>query len=97
MLTDLLNLYSRWPKPVCQRAKPADNELTTKSQLLSSNRVIASAMLSIPVQACEGKKTKKNELHERKALYEILLVCFMKRSDLPEHKKHILQQKEEKA
>lgn len=37
----------------------ADNELTTKSQLLSSNRVIASAMLSIPVQACE-KRGEKN-------------------------------------
>lgn len=32
------------------------NELTTKSQLLSSKRVIASAMLSIPVQAYQRKK-----------------------------------------
>lgn len=49
----IMDSYSRWLKAVCQRAQPADNELTTKSQLLSSKRVIASAMLSIPVQAYE--------------------------------------------
>lgn len=73
MLTALLNLYSRWTQPVCQRAKPADNELTTKSQLLSSNRVIASAMLSIPVQACERKKQKENRNYKREMQCEILL------------------------
>lgn len=51
-----MDSYSRWLKAVWQRAQPADNELTTKSQLLSSKRVIASAMLSIPVQAYEREK-----------------------------------------
>lgn len=45
-----------------QSPEPEDNELTTKSQLLSSNRVIASAMLSIPVQAWKRKKKKRNLL-----------------------------------
>lgn len=59
---DLLNLYSGWLKPVCQRAQPTDNELTTKSQLLSSKRVIASAMLSIPVQAYEREKQIREQI-----------------------------------
>lgn len=52
-----------------QSPEPADNELTTKSQLLSSNRVIASAMLSIPVQAWKWIERQKQsavsgELHK---------------------------------
>lgn len=49
-------------KPVCQRAQPTDNQLTTKSQLLSSKRVIASAMLSIPVQAYEREKQIREQI-----------------------------------
>lgn len=61
--------------------KPADNELTSKSQLLSSNRVIASAMLSIPVQACEEKE-KGITYKER-----IVHMIFMKHPQLQTHKK----------
>lgn len=71
MLTALFNL-----KPVCQREKPADNELTTKSQLLSSNRVIASAMLSIPVQACKREKIKKRELQDKCIVWDCAAVCL---------------------
>lgn len=45
----------------CQRAEPAVNKLTTKSQLLSSKRVIASAMLSIPVQAYQKEKHSEKQ------------------------------------
>lgn len=86
-----INLYSSWTNPVCQRAKPkpADNELTTKSQLLSSNRVIASAMLSIPVQACKRKKRKKRELQDKCIVWDY----SQKYSNLSAHKKNTFHNK----
>lgn len=61
VLMDVINLYPRWTKICMSKTKArTDNKLTTKSQLLSSNRVIASAMLSIPVQACKKKKQRKS-------------------------------------
>lgn len=58
MLTALwpFTLDGRGPFVKEKILEPVDNELTTKSQLLSSNRVIASAMLSIPVQAWKRKQ-----------------------------------------
>lgn len=58
--TALINFYNASPSSSPSRAKTLrDYTLTTKSQLLSSNSVIASAMLSIPVHACENKKAGK--------------------------------------
>lgn len=46
-------------------------ELTTKSQLLSSKSVIASAMLSMPVQACE--KNRRGNVHKTQGPIESVI------------------------
>lgn len=64
-LKGVANLHSRWTllvkhsMMVAQCLDLMKFELTTKSQLLSSSRVIASAMLSIPVHACVEVDTKE--------------------------------------